>query len=366
MATKNFKQMSTKKLTALMATASDEDKATIQEILDARAQAAAKQDPNEHDAPENTPELTPEEEAAIAAAEANNGINPMYTGNGSKAKKPKMTEEELDAIVEKLQDKMLCKCQVLSMNTLEWQDGYIAGIVKDTKAGKVLYAIRLLNSGRKIAKVVGSNLIKVTDEKVSEDEAMPKKRANNSLKEKGEKKVDFKDEEDLRQKLEEASLNRGKLVTFRKFGISEEKAEGRITGIMVDRRVNRIMYVISTVIGQDEKGEDIVKKYNKMINSVDLVIAEGFDEEGQKIQDSYQARKNKTGDPEAIKAKTPEERAKFWHDRLEKAQLEMEALKARIQKYQEAYEKAIKEMSTGNNAEITEVQDPAEADDILA
>ena len=89
MATKKFNQMTTKKLNALLATASDEDKAVIEAVLADREQARAKEATEE--TVEETP-LTPEEEAAIKAAEENGGLNPLY--NGSKAtqeKKPKMT-----------------------------------------------------------------------------------------------------------------------------------------------------------------------------------------------------------------------------------------------------------------------------------
>ena len=362
MATKKFNQMSTKKLNALMATASDEDKLTIQAILDARAQMAAKQDPNEHEAPETVSELTPEEEAAIAAAEANNGNNPLYTGS-TRTKKPKMTEEELDALAESLQDKVLCKCQTLNMNTLEWDNGYIAGVVKDSKAGKVLYAIQLLDgSKRKIAKVVTSNLVKVLDEKMAEEE-LPKRGGSKKERAKGEKKtVDFTTDEELEQVLAEASLNRGKMVKFKAFGKSDEEIEGRITGIMTDRRVNRVMYRITVVTGQDKDGKDITKVYNKMIKSNDLVIAEEFDEEGLKIQDSYQAYKN--GERKESVAKTPEERVAFYTDRLAKAEKEMEALKAKIEKYNEYLAKAKAELEAGASADSTETETTTSADEL--
>ena len=60
MATKKFAQMTTKKLNALMATASDEDKNAIEAVLAAREQAQAPKAAEE--TAEETP-LTPEEEA---------------------------------------------------------------------------------------------------------------------------------------------------------------------------------------------------------------------------------------------------------------------------------------------------------------
>ena len=116
MAAKKFSQMTTKKLNALLATASDEDKKAIEAVLAAREQAQTPAAPAAPEAtaeetpaaPEATAEetpaafaseeetqLSPEEEAAIKAAEENGGLNPLY--NGSKAtqeKKPKMTDED--------------------------------------------------------------------------------------------------------------------------------------------------------------------------------------------------------------------------------------------------------------------------------
>ena len=60
MATKNFAQMTTKKLNALLATASDEDKAAIEAVLEAReqAQAPAAIEEAPAEAAEETPLLT--------------------------------------------------------------------------------------------------------------------------------------------------------------------------------------------------------------------------------------------------------------------------------------------------------------------
>ena len=80
--------MTTKKLNALLATASDEDKKAIEAVLAAREQA---QDPAAPEATaEETPaapaseeetQLSPEEEAAIKAAEENGGLNPLNNGS---------------------------------------------------------------------------------------------------------------------------------------------------------------------------------------------------------------------------------------------------------------------------------------------
>lgn len=335
MATKKFNQMSTKKLNALMATASEEDKVAIQEILDARAQVQAAQNPDEHAVPEENSALTPEEEAAIAAAEANNGINSMYAGKAEK--KPKITEEELDNLYKSVEVNKEHKCQVLSMSTLEWQNGYVVDVVKDEKRGRVVYAIRL-DDGKKISKNVATNLVRVLDETVDletiEKETKKAKKTSASH----EKTVDFKTDEELAEAFATASLNRGKMVTFKAFGKSEDTLTGRIMGLIVDRRVNRIMYTINAITGQDKDGKDIVKKYNKMINSSDLTIAEEFDEIGQEIQDRYQNRNSGEAKPKS--SMTAKERVMFYGERLEKAEKAFEELKAKIEKYKEFYSKA--------------------------
>lgn len=336
MATKKFNQMSTKKLNALMATASEEDKAAIQEILDARAQVQAAQNPDEHAVPEENSALTPEEEAAIAAAEANNGINPMYAGKAEK--RLKITEEELDNLYKSVEVNKEHKCRVLSMNTLEWQDGYVVDVVKDEKRGRVVYAIRL-DDGKKISKNATTNLVRVLDETVDlETIEKETKKAKKTSSASREKTVDFKTDEELAEAFATASLNRGKMVTFKAFNKSEDTLTGRIMGLMVDRRVNRIMYTINVITGQDKDGKDIVKKYNKMINSSDLTIAEEFDEIGQEIQDRYQNRNNSEAKPKS--SMTAKERVMFYGERLEKAEKALEELKAKIEKYKEFYSKA--------------------------
>ena len=83
MVTVKFSQMTTKKLNALLATASDEDKAAIEAVLAAREQAQAPkaETPAETPVYEDETPLTPEEEAALKAAEENGGLNPLYNGS---------------------------------------------------------------------------------------------------------------------------------------------------------------------------------------------------------------------------------------------------------------------------------------------
>ena len=130
MVTMKFSQMTTKKLNALLATASDEDKKAIETVLAAREQAQAPAVPEATTeetpaapASEEETQLSPEEEAAIKAAEENGGLNPLY--NGSKAtqeKKPKMIDEDRHALAEELKKNVNHRCQAVPFNTAEWVD----------------------------------------------------------------------------------------------------------------------------------------------------------------------------------------------------------------------------------------------------
>ena len=145
MATKKFSQMTTKKLNALLVTASDEDKKAIEAVLAAReqtqvsvsgeTQSEVANSVQEFEDTENP--LTPEEEAAIKAAEENGGINPM--SNSSKAtqeKKPKMTDEDRHALAEELKKNVNRRCQAVPFNTAEWVDGYIAGVIEEKRSNR--------------------------------------------------------------------------------------------------------------------------------------------------------------------------------------------------------------------------------------
>ena len=146
MVTEKFLQMTTKKLNALLATASDEDKKAIEAVLAAREQAQASAAPAVLEATaEETPaapasdeetQLTPEEEAALKAAEENGGVNPMYTGRTAE-RKPKASDEERHALAEKLKAEVVNhRCQAVPFNTAEWVNGYIAGVIEEKRGNQ--------------------------------------------------------------------------------------------------------------------------------------------------------------------------------------------------------------------------------------
>ena len=367
MTTKKFSQMTTKKLNALLATASDEDKAEIEAVLAAREQAQVSvsvetqsevaNPVQEFEDTENP--LTPEEEAAIKAAEENNGVNPM--SNSSKAtleKKPKMTDEERHALAEELKKNINHRCQAVPFNTVEWVDGYIAGVIEEKRTNKVLYAIKT-DDGRRIVKVHDSNLVRILDEVVEPEKKVRTRKAKDPA-----DKVEWTPEE-IAEEINEVIDNVGKTVEFEKYRTTDENGEehiemviGRIVAIVPDKRAQRLLYRIS--VPTPIEGNPLATKImHKVAKAEGIKIAEEFDEEGAQLNAKYLERR------EAAATRTPltpqdrvircEENVKKAEEKLQKAQEELEAKKKQL----EDAKKELDEYLAGQaNGEITEA--PAE------
>ena len=341
MTTMKFSQMTTKKLNALLATASDEDKKAIEAVLAAREQA---QDPAAPAAPEATAEetpaseetqLSPEEEAAIKAAEENGGLNPLY--NGSKAtqeKKPKMTDEARHALAEELRKNVNHRCQAVPFNTIEWVDGYIAGVIEDKRNNRVLYAIKA-NDGRRIVKVHDSNLVRVLDEVVEPEKKVRARKVKDPV-----DKIEWTPEV-IAEEVNEVIGNVGKTVEFEKYRTTDENGEehvemvvGRIVAVVPDKRSQRLLYRIS-VPAPIEGNPLAAKIMHKTANVGGLKIAEEFDEEGAELNAKYLDRR------EAAAIRNPlthhdrvihcEENVKKAEEKLQKAQEELEAKKKQLE-----------------------------------
>lgn len=380
MATKKFAQMTTKKLNALMATASDEDKKAIEAVLAAREQAQAPKAteetakaPAEAPAAEETP-LTPEEEAAIKAAEENGGLNPLY--NGSKAtqeKKQKMTDEERHALAEELKKNINHRCQAVPFNTAEWVGGYIAGVVEEKRSNKVLYAIKT-DDGRRIVKVHDSNLIRIFDEVVEPEKKARTHKAKNG----GVEKVEWTPEA-IAAAVNEVIGNVGKAVKFEKYRATdpetgEEKIEyneGRIVAIMIDKRVQRLFYRIS--VPTPIEGNPLATKImHKIVTAEGLQIAEDFDAEGEELNKKYCERR------EAAATRAPltpqdrfvkcEEALKKAEEKLQKATEELEAKKQQLEDARKELDEWLANQGASPAEEAAEApaEAPAEETDPLA
>lgn len=354
MTTKKFSQMTTKKLNALLATASDEDKKAIEAVLAAREQAQAPAAPAAPEATaEETPaapaseeetQLSPEEEAAIKAAEENGGLNPLY--NGSKAtqeKKPKMTDEDRHALAEELKKNVNHRCQVVPFNTIEWVDGYIAGVIEEKRTNKVLYAIRT-DDGRRIVKVHDSNLVRILDETIE-----PEKRTRAGRKPKdASEKIEWTPEA-IADEVNEVIGNVGKTVEFEKYRTTDENGEehiemviGRIVAIVPDKRAQRLLYRISVPapIGGNPFAAKIM---HKVVKVGGLKIAETFDAEGEELNKKYCERREAAATRASL---TPqdrviccEENVKKAEEKLQKAQEELEAKKKQLEEAKKELDK---------------------------
>lgn len=367
MATMKFSQMTTKKLNALLATASDEDKVEIEAVLAAREQAQAPvsgetqsevaNPVQEFEDTENP--LTSEEEAAIKAAEENDGINPM--SNGSKAtqeKKPKMTNEERHALAEELKKNINHRCQAVPFNTVEWVDGYIVGVIEEKRTNKVLYAIKT-DDGRRIVKVHDSNLVRILDEVVEPEKKVRARKAKDPA-----DKIEWTPEA-IAEEINEIIGNVGKTVEFEKYRTIDKNGEehiemvvGRIVAIIPDKRAQRLLYRIS-VPAPIEGNPLATKTMHKVAKADGIKIAEEFDEEGAQLNAKYLERR------EAAATRAPltsqdrvircEENVKKAEEKLQKAQEELEAKKKQL----EDAKKELDEYFAGQaNGEITEA--PAE------
>ena len=354
MATKKFAQMRTKSLKALLETASEEDKVAIEAVLAERekAEAAAAEAPVETpaEAPAETPAfeeetpLTPEEEAALKAAEENGGVNPMYTGRTAE-KKPKASDEERHALAEKLKAEVVNhRCQAVPFNTVEWVDGYIAGVIEEKRSNKVLLAIKT-DDGRRIVKVHGSNLVRILDEIIEPEKKI---RAGRKPKDASEK-VEWTPEI-IADEVNEIIGNVGKTVEIEKYRITdpetgEEKVEvtvGRIMAIIPDKRIQRLLYRIS--VPTPVEGNPLAAKtMYRVVKAEGLKIAETFDAEGEEFNKKYRERREAAAIRASLTSQDRvlccEENLKKAEEKLRKAQEELEAKKKQLEKAKKELDK---------------------------
>lgn len=375
MTAKKFNQMATKKLNALLATASDEDKAVIEEVLAAREQAkapaAAEETPKTAQEFEDETPLTPEEEAAIKAAEENGGLNPLYNGNkATQEKKPKMTDEERHALAEELKVNINHRCQAVPFNTVEWVDGYIAGVIEEKRSNKVLYAIKT-DDGRRIVKVHDSNLVKILDEVIVPE----KKTRTRKTKDGNIEKVEWTPEA-IAEEVNKVIDNVGKTVEIEKYRTTDENGEehievinGRIVAIVPDKRAQRLLYRIS--VPTPIEGNPLAAKImHKVVTAEGLQIAEEFDAEGQELNTKYRNRR------EAAAARTPltpqdrvircEENLKKAEEKLQKATEELEAKKKQLEEAKAELDAYLAAQTEEASTEEPEAEASTEETDPLA
>lgn len=337
-----FNQMSTKKLNTLLndENTSTEDKAAIQEVLNKRNAVSASAEAS------TVHELTPEEQAAIAAAEGE--AAPKNEKKPTKAAANKMTNEERVALAEKLRAEAVNhRCEVVPFNSLEWVPGVIASVIEEKRTNKVMFAVKT-DDGRRIVKVHDSQLIKILDEVV---EPAKKVRSNKKtvLDENGNpipgKTAEDWSDEAIEEAVKEVIANVGKTVSYPEAGAYGEVAEnaptvsGRIVSLVPNKRQQTILYRIELDQTEEEVAAKAAKKYaHKVTTNEALVIAEELDEVGQKINDGFVARRYKESTPKV--QMTPEEAYKAAEASLNKAKEALAKAQATLEKRQAAFDEA--------------------------
>lgn len=168
------------------------------------------------------------------------------------------------------------RCTAVPHGEQSWVGGYIAGVVADSRSGRVLYAIRT-DDGRRIVKVHDSPNLRILEE-VMEFEADAPKR--------GRKKIVRPEwgKEAIEAEIAEVAPYVGRTCEIVRFRTSErtELAQGRIIGILPDKRAQKLFYRVS--IGDDR----IVLK---AVDSDDISIADSLDEVGKVVADKFEKRR---------------------------------------------------------------------------
>lgn len=312
MATKKFAQMSTKKLNALLETASEEDAKAIQAILDSR-NAAQQEAPKE--------ELSEEEQKAIAAAEAaaapasENAEGKKNPKNAGRKASPKMTDEELEAAHAQAKEHVGHRCEVIMPGTAIKVGGVILTTLKDKRAMQVYYQVQTDETddieSRKIYKKFGADSITILDEVVE----LKKKTEAKARQVKAKMEAGEWDAE-AEAVMNAAAQNVGKTVEV------EGRGTGRVTSLLNDKRSCGIYYRIEF---KDENG--VSKFSHKVINyekaedgTIELVpipgMSEELDEAGQELNKAFQERKAR----EPRKVLTPEEKVLKAEEDVKKAE----------------------------------------------
>lgn len=319
-----YKNMTTKKLQALVSTVSDEDKKAIETILAERtalAEGPAAPDTTNYE----DPDMTDEERAALAEAEKNGGVNPLYKPGRKKAMP---SDEERAKMLENAKAVVFHRCEAMPFNSAEWASGYIAGVINDKRSAKILLAIKL-DDGRRIVKVFGSPFTKVLDEVVEKSKA--KRKINREP----------WTVEETAEALKPVIENVGKRVIF------SDNTGGYIKTIVPVRRSRHLLYAIELFTPTDEN-PDATKIIHRTLNAKGMTIAAEFDERGAAINAAYIKRRN--AEP---KNKVSAE------DKFVAIEAALKALEAKREKLEKLREKLREKLGAGSEENAAEAENLA-------
>lgn len=267
---------------------------------------------NQVETPETADVQNPANENPASAEQAE--VAPAENPAPAQAEKPgKMSDEELEALLEECKKNVGKKCQAVPFGTIEWKPGHIHGAFIEKRARKVLYDIRL-DDGKSIKKMHDNNLLKISEEM-----------ADVTIKARGEKSAPkglWDDEEEIQAEVEKWAHAVGKTIEL------ESGEVGRITGLVPEKRAHTILLraVVPTI-----DGDKTVHKTAKP----GLLISEGYDEEGQAMQDKYQERRAKA----PRKVLTPEEKIAKLEKEIEDMAVKLSEKRMKLAELKKALEK---------------------------
>lgn len=277
----NFAKISTKKLSTMLADAnlSDESRQAINEVLASRQQTEKIVD-----------ELSPEEQAIMDKAEE---------ADQAEAKKSnKLSIEECETLATELKPNLGHMVEVVPAGSISWTPGQIVGITIDKRNNKVLYAIKLTESGKRILKAYNSEFLKISEEK-SELKARAKSEQTEKI-----------DSEELVAKGRELGKEIvGREVEFEPFKPIDGVATltGHIIGITPEKRVGKLLIKIRAKHGEEELIGYKVEGNYKLLDGMDT-----------ELNSAYLKRLEAKSAP----SMTPEERVATAQAKVEKAKSE--------------------------------------------
>jgi hypothetical protein len=342
MATMKFAQMATKKLQKLVndPATSDEDKVAIQAILDKRQ--AATQAPADDGVA-----LSPEEQAAIDAAEKEAAKQNSEAGENKEAKpkakreaKPKQSMEELDAEVAKANEEALGhRCETLMPGTAIKVGGYVKGVLKEKRA---MRCYLLIQSDVTDENPTGRQFYKVFKEVTILPETVELHKAKKT----GARRKAQVDTEEWMAQADEIVEAAGSYVG-RQIDLGDDtKTDSRIETIIKDKRSCTVFFRIGF---KDENGAH--KFTHKAIHStkdeaeggkVVITEPEGLlplddaDETYKEFQTKWQTRAER----QPRTALTPEEKVIRAEEALNKAKKALEKAQEALQNKQLEYDNA--------------------------
>ena len=249
MATKNYAKMSQKSLLALLGNegTTEEEKAAIQAVLDARAQEAA-------GISQETPTVV-----EVDADDAEPSEDEV------KAKEAQVAARQ--AIVDGMREMIGHKAQVVPFNTATWVEGVVTGVLNDLRSKNQLWIVKDLESGKVIRKAFGSDLNKISE---TEKVAIPKNvRSQKSVK---------YTEKEIMEQLADAYQQIGKFAEIVEFNNKDgEVTKALIIGAMYEKRSNRVMYRL-----RKEDGKTIHKVYGNGVKVLEEIDPEVFAKNAEK------------------------------------------------------------------------------------